>query len=100
MGVWIFWEGEKRSFLLEAVQEKKKRLEGGDKFGLLQGWERQDQRAQKEVTADQTGLENKQREHRIILGNQSTVDFAAPLLLLLWTVISYQQSNSRISGAQ
>lgn len=51
------------------VQEKKKRLEGGDKFGLLQGWERQDQRAQKEVTADQTGLENKQREHRIILGN-------------------------------
>lgn len=95
-----FLGGRKNIILLEAVQEKKKKMEGGDKFGLLQGWERQDQRAQKEVTADQIGGEIKQRMQRIVLGNQSTVDFAAPLLLLLWTVISYQQSKSRMSGTQ
>lgn len=91
---------KKRSFYWERWGRRRKDRREEINSVYYRGWERQDQRAQKEVTADQFVGENKLRERGIILGNRSTVDLATPLLLLSWTVISYQQNNSRISGTQ
>lgn len=91
---------EKRSFYWERWGRRRKDWGEEINSDYYGDWESQNQCAQKEVTADQFDGENKLRAENHLGELKHGRSGCPPLPLLPWTVISYQQNNSRISGTQ